>query len=153
MIITNKIYNSFGPISFAGKLLFIFGCGSVWFSPYAAFLIFGGAFIGFTYLCTSIDVDKRQIRSGDVLFGLFKTGFWLSVKPEMTIGIKKSANDWRILSLSNRVLNVEENNYLVVLFNSRGKKLLPLTKATSREMATDELFRLGDLLNLRNMQP
>lgn len=153
MIITNKLNNSFGPVSFAGKLIFIFGCGSIWFSPYAAFLIFGGAFIGFTYTSTSIDVDQRKVRSGDVLFGLFKTGFWLSVKPEMTLGIQKSANDWRIFSLSDRVLKVEENSYQVILFNSKGKKLLPLAKATSREMADDELFRLGDLLNLRNIQP
>lgn len=150
MIVTNKIYNSFGPISFAGKLLFIFGCGSVWFSPYAAFLIFGGAFIGFTYLCTSIDVDKRQIRSGDVLFGIFKSGFWLSIKPEMTIGIQKSNKVWKTFSLSNRVLETEENNYLIVLFSAQGKKLFPLKKTATLESAKDELFQLCDLLNLRN---
>ena len=150
MIITNKIHNSFGPINFAGKLLFIFGCGSVWFSPYAAFLIFGGAFIGFSYLCTSIDVDQRKIRSGDVLFGLFKSGFWLSIKPEMTIGIQKSKNDWRMFSLSNRVLETEDNNYLIVLFSAQGKKLFPLKKTATLESAKDELFKLSDLLNLRN---
>ena len=151
MIIKNKIYNSFGPTSFAGKLLFIFGCGTVWFSPYAVFLIFGGAFIGFTYLCTSIDVDKRQIRSGDVLFGIFSTGFWLKVKPDMTIGLQRSKEVWRLYSLSNRVLKTGENDYLIVLFNSSGKKLFPVSKAKSKELADDELFRLSDLLNLRNV--
>lgn len=153
MIITNKIHNSFGQISFAGKLVFIFGCSVVWFSPYAVFLIFGGAFIGFTYLSTAIDADRRQVRSGDVLFGIFRTGFWLSVKPEMTIGILKSDKVWKTYSLSNRVLETEDSNYLIVLFNAQGKKLFPLKKTTTLESAKDELFQLGDLLNLRNIQP
>jgi hypothetical protein len=153
MIVTNKIYNSFGPISFAGKLIFIFGCGTVWFSPYAVFLIFGGAFIGFTYCCTSIDVDNRAIRSGDVLFGMFKTGFWLNVKPDMTIGLQRAEEVWRIYSLSNRILKTRENNFLIVLFNSRGKKLFPLNKATSKESANNELYRLSDLLNIRTLHP
>ncbi len=153
MIIYNKIYNSFGPISFASKLLFVFGCSTVWFSPYAVFLIFGGAFFGFTYLSTTIDVEKRKIRSGDVLFGIFKTGFWLTVKPDMSIGIQKSKKVWKTFSLSNRIWETEENNYLIFLFKSNGKKLLPLSKATNQELAKDELFRLSDLLNLRNIQP
>ena len=151
MIIKNKIYNSFGPISFAGKLLFVFGCSAVWFSPYAVFLIIGGAFIGFTYLSTTIDVDNRKIRSGDVLFGVFKTGFWITVKPEMSIGVQRSHKVWKTFSLSNRVWETEENNYLVVLLKSNGKKLLPLFKAANHELANDELYHLCDLLNLRTI--
>ena len=152
MLIKNKIYNSFGPFeSFAAKLVFIFGLAVVWFSFQAILLIIGGAFFGFTYFCTTIDIEKHRVRSGDVLFGVFKTGRWINIKPEMTVGVIKWEKVWRILSLSNRRVSVPENDFLVVLFNSNGKKLLTLNKKESVELANDELFHLSDLLNLRKI--
>ena len=152
MLIKNKIYSSFGPFeSFAAKLVFISGCSVVWFSLKAILLILGGAFFGFTYFCTTIDIEKHRVRSGDVLFGVFKTGRWINIKPDMTVGVIKWDKVWRILSLTNRRVSVPENDFLVVLFNSNGKKLLTLNKKESVELANDELFHLSDLLNLRRI--
>jgi hypothetical protein len=152
MLIKNKIYNSFGPFeSFAAKLVFIFGFAVVWFSLKAILLILGGAFFGFTYFCTTIDIEKHRVRSGDVLFGIISTGRWISIKPDMTVGVIKWEKVWRILSLSNRRVSIPENDFLVVLFNSNGNKLLTLNKKPSLELANDELFHLGDLLNLRRI--
>ena len=90
MLIKNKIYNSFGPFeSFAAKVVFISGCAAVWFSISAIMLILGGAFFGFTYFCTTIDIEKHRVRSGDVLFGIFRTGRWINIKPDMTVGVIK----------------------------------------------------------------
>lgn len=152
MIIQNKIYSSFGPISLAGKLLLVCGFSIIWFTPYAVFLILGGAFFGFTILCTTIDVDRRKVRSGDVLFGIFRTGYWVSVNPEMSLGIQKSHRVWKTYSWSNHEWITEENNYLIFLFKPNGKKLLPLCKVENLELAKGEMFRFGDLLNLRNIQ-
>jgi hypothetical protein len=69
----------------------------------------------------------------------------------MTIGVIKWEKVWRILSLSNRRVSIPENDFLVVLFNSNGKKLLTLNKKISMELANDELFHLSDLLNLRRI--
>ncbi len=152
MLIKNKINSSFGRFeSFAAMLVFIFGFAVVWFSFKAIVLILGGAFFGFTYFCTTIDIEKRRVRSGDVLFGIFTTGQWINIKPEMTIGIIKWEKVSRILSWSNRSLLIPENEFLVVLFNSNGKKLLTLNKKKSLELANDELYHLSDLLNLRTI--
>ncbi|MEI8114434.1 MAG: hypothetical protein WCI54_12425 [Bacteroidia bacterium] len=152
MLIKNRLYSSFGPFeSFAAKLVFIFGCAALWFSLKAILLIFGGAFFGFTYFCTTIDIEKHRVRSGDVLFGIFSSGQWLKIEPDMTVGVIKWEKVWRILSLSNRIASVPENDFLVVLFNSDGKKLLTLNKKMSLELANDELFHLSDLLNLRRI--
>jgi hypothetical protein len=152
MLIKNKIYNSFGPFeSFAAKLVFISGCAAVWFSFSAIVLILGGAFFGFTYFCTAIDIEKLRVRSGDVLFGIFSTGRWIDIKPDMTVGVIKWGKEWRILSWTNRRVSVPENDFLVVLFTPNGKKLLTLNKKQSLELANDELFNLSDLLNLRRI--
>jgi hypothetical protein len=152
MLIKNKIYSSFGPFeSFAAKLVFIFGCAVVWFSLSAIMLILGGAFFGFTYFCTTIDIEKHRVRSGDVLFGIFRTGRWIDINPDMTVGVIKWEKVWRILSWTNRSVSVPENDFLVVLFKPDGKKLLTLNKKPSLELANDELFNLSDLLNLRRI--
>lgn len=152
MRIKNKINSSFGPFeSFAAKLAFMFGCVAIWFSFSAIMLILGGAFFGFTYFCTTIDIEKHRVRSGDVLFGIFSTGGWINIKPDMTVGVIKWEKVWRILSLSNRRASVPENDFLVVLFKPDGKKLLTLNKKPSLELANDELFHLSDLLNLRRI--
>jgi hypothetical protein len=152
MLIKNKIYNSFGPFeSFASKLVFIFGCAAVWFSFSAIMLLLGGAFFGFTYFCTTMDIEKHRVRSGDVLFGLFSTGRWIDINPDMTVGVIKWEKVRRILSWTNRSVSVPENDFLVVLFKPDGKKLLTLNKKASLELANDELFNLSDLLNLRRI--
>jgi len=152
MLIKNKIYSSFGRFeSFAAKLVFIFGCAAVWFSLQAILLIIGGAFFGFTYFRTTIDVEKHRVRSGDVLFGIFSTGRWIDINPDMTVGVIKWEKELRILSWTNRSISVPENDFLVVLFNPNGKKLLTLNKRASLELANDELFNLSDLLNLRRI--
>jgi hypothetical protein len=150
MLIKNKIHNSFGRFeSFAAKLVFVFGCAVAWFSFSAITLILGGAFFGFTYFRATIDIEKHRVRNGDVLFGIFSTGRWISIKPDMTVGVIKWENVRRVSSLSNRQVSVPENDFRIVLFNPDGKKLLTLNKKPSMELANDELFRLSDLLNLR----
>jgi hypothetical protein len=153
MIIKNKIYNSFGPAeSFAGKLVFIFGVMTSFFSAYSSFLVMGGAFFGFTYLCTTIDTENYRIRSGDALFGFIKTGNWIDLNPNMTIGIIKSDKVWKSYSWSNRINKTEEKNYLITLFNANGKKLFPIKSLSSLKQAKEELEQFCTVLNLRPFQ-
>jgi hypothetical protein len=65
----------------------------------------------------------------------------------------KRENVRRISSLSNRRVSVPESEFMVVLFDAEGKKLLSLNKNESMDSANDELFRLSDLLNLRRIAP
>ena len=154
MLIKNKIHNTFGPYeSFAAKLVFIAGCAMVGFSLTAILLILAGAFFGFTYFSATIDLDGHRVRNGDVLFGIFGTGKWMEIEPEMTVGLMKRENVRRISSLSNRRVSVPESEFMVVLFDAEGKKLLSLNKNESMDSANDELFRLSDLLNLRRITP
>ena len=152
MTIKNIIYYSFGPFeSFAYRLIFEAGCVFAWISLKSILLILGGAFFGFTYLGAQINIKKNKVRNGDVLFGIFSTGKWININPEMLVGIIKWTKVSRIFSWSNRNASIPESDFLIVLFNSEGKKLLTLNKKTSLEQANDELFRLGDLLNLRHV--
>ena len=154
MLIKNKIDSSFGPYeSFAAKLVFVAGCVGVWYSLKAILLIWVGAFFGFTYFRAAIDLDKQRVRNGDVLLGIFGTGKWVEIDPEMTVGLMKRENVRRISSLSNRRVSVPESEFMVVLFDAEGKKLMSLNKNESLESANDELFRLSDLLNLRRITP
>jgi hypothetical protein len=109
----------------------------------------GGAFFGFTYFCTLIDIKNQRVNNGDRLFGLFRTGKWIALEPEMTVGIVKSHRVDRIFSLSNRAFSTTENDFLIVLFDSNGKKILTLNRIEAKEKANEELFHLSDLLNLR----
>jgi hypothetical protein len=140
MISHNKLDKSFGPVgSFSGIIVFVAGLASVWFSLFSLLLLVIGAFVGFTYSSTEIDFDRKRVRFLNNLFGILKTGEWLNVNPDMKIGISRSGRIWRTYSGGNRTLDRTTEDFRLILYDSKGKELMPLAKTKDVDSAEAEL--------------
>lgn len=149
---TNKLDKTFGPVgSVAGIVLFASGLILVWFSMSALLNILLGAFLGFTFSSTEIDLDEKKVRHSDVLFGMIKTGKWIAVRPEMKIGILKSRKTWRTFSMGNRELETPMEDHRLVLFTGAGKNRIPLKKFDSTEEARIEQDEWCRRLNIKKL--
>jgi hypothetical protein len=143
MVINNKLNKSFGPVgAFSGTLVFVAGLCSIYFSYYALILIFIGAFVGFSYSSTFIDFDNKRVRFSNNIFGVIKTGQWLNIESSMKIGIKKSKKVWRSYSGGNRTLDIVNEDFILSLYDSKGKELMPVKKADSLDFAKSELDKI-----------
>jgi hypothetical protein len=143
----NKLDKSFGPVgSFAGIIVFLAGLGSVYFSWYSLILVLIGAFMGFTYSSTEIDFDRKRVRFLNNLFGIIKVGVWMNVKPDMKIGITKSRKIWKTYSRGNREMEIENEDYRLVLYNSSGRRIMPLLKTDDLITAKHELQEICNRL-------
>ena len=150
MIEYNVLGKTFGPVgSFSGIVIF---CAGLFLTVIAGFggvvLVIIGAFVAFTRPLTSIDYDKKQVRNGDKLFGIVKTGKWISVESTMKIGIYHSNKVYRTYSRSNRSLDIEQKQKLICLFNENGEKLMALKNIKVADEVAVELKKLSDQLGL-----
>jgi hypothetical protein len=147
----NKLDKSFGPVgSFAGFVVFLAGLGSLYFSWFSLILVLIGGFIGFTFSSTEIDFDRKRIRFVNNLFGIIKVGTWMNVKPEMKIGIAKSRKTWKTYSGGNRELDITNEDYRLVLYNSSGKKIMPVKKSDNINSAKMELETICRQLEIKS---
>ncbi|MBV5315620.1 MAG: hypothetical protein JZU47_20130 [Prolixibacteraceae bacterium] len=152
MISHNKLDKSFGPVgSFSGIIVFVAGLASVWFSLFSLLLLVIGAFVGFTYSSTEVDSGQKRVRFLNNLFGIIKTGEWLNVKPDMKIGIRRSGKIWRTYSGGNRTLDSTTEDYRLILYDSKGKELMPLAKAENVDSAEAELERICRQLEINKL--
>ena len=94
-----------------------------------------GAFVGFTSTSTLIDFDKKRIRFSNNIFGIISIGRWIAIQADMKIGIKKSNKVWRAYSRSNRTLDIVSNDYILILYDSKGKEIMPLYKSDNLDTA------------------
>ena len=148
----NKLDKSFGPVgSFAGIIVFLAGLGSLYFSGLSIILVLIGAFMGFTYSSTEIDFSKKRVRFLNNLFGVIKLGQWMNVKPDMKLGITKSRKIWKTYSGGNRELDITNEDYRLVLYNSSGKKIMPVKKVDNMNSAKIELETICRQLEIKSM--
>ena len=149
MIVNNKLDKLFGPIgSFAGSVVFVAGLVTVYYSILSLFLVVVGAFVGFSYSSTIIDFDNKRLRFTNHFFGFIKTGQWINVKTDMKIGIKRSNQTWRSYSAGNRILDVSEKDFRLVLYSADGKAIMPIKITNNLNSAKSELDVLGKQLGL-----
>ena len=140
MIENYKLDKSFGPTgSSAGLFLFVAGLILLFFHLSGLILVFLGAFVGFTSTSTLVDYDRKRVKFSNNIFGFVRIGKWINITDEMKIGIKKSDVTWRTYSRSNQSIDIDENDYRLILFDSEGKPLLILKKTSSPETALAEL--------------
>jgi hypothetical protein len=136
----NKLDKSFGPVgSFSGIIVFLFGLVSVYFSWFSFILVLIGAFVGFSYSSAEIDFVGKRVRFLNNLFGIIKIGQWLDVKPNMKIGIVKSRKTWKSYSGGNRELDITNEDYRLVLYDSSGRMLMAVKKTDNVISAKKEL--------------
>lgn len=146
----NKLDKSFGPVgSFSGIIVFLAGLVSTYFSWFSLILVLIGAFMGFTYSSTEIDFSKKRVRFLNNLFGIIKVGVWMNVKPDMKLGITKSRKIWKTYSGGNRELDITNEDYRLVLYNSSGKKIMPVKKVDNLNSAKMELETICRQLEIK----
>ena len=149
MRIYNRIDRLFGPAgNTAGIVLIAVGLVMIYYSFVAIVLILVGLFAGFTSSGSVIDTDRKRIKFSNNLFGIISTGKWIEIEKEMHLGIEKSRSAWRTYSRSNRVLETENHGYMVILYDSAGKKIIPVLKTRTRESARAKLELLKEKLGL-----
>jgi hypothetical protein len=150
MITNNKLEKSFGPVgSVSGMFIFIAGFFVTFFiSLTGLVLILIGAFIGFTSSSTLIDFDKKKVKLSNNIFGIIKIGHWINLDSNMTIGIKKSNRVWRSYSRSNQALDISDNDFRLILYDSTEKQIIPLKRVDSYKSAKLELDSLIKQLGL-----
>lgn len=149
MIENNKFEKSFGPVgASAGMLLFIAGIILTYFHFTGLILVLIGAFVGFSSTVTLIDYEKKRVKFSNNLFGIIKSGQWLNIEPSMKIGIKKSNLTWRSYSQGNRPLDIESDDYRIILFDSVNKEIMPIKKFNTEDLAKIELVTIGNKLGL-----
>lgn len=149
MIINNKLDQSFGPVgTSAGLFLFIAGIAVTFFSLTGLILVVIGAFIGFTNSSTLINFDQKKVKFSNNLFEIIPTGRWIAVDDSMKIGIKRTHKSWRAYSRSNRTLDTSSKDYRIILFDKKGKEIMPIKKYSTFESAETDLVQLSNQLEL-----
>jgi hypothetical protein len=151
--IHHRIEQSFGPIgSFSGIIVFIAGVVML-FSSYAGLiLIFIGAFVGFTSSSSVIDFDRKRIKLAYNYFGIFKIGRWTDIESNMLIGIIQKSTPWRTYCQGNRSLEVEQNDFRIILYDQDKNEIIPIQKFKSLGQAEKEIETLSLNLGLKQIQ-
>ncbi len=149
MIENNKFEKSFGPVgSFAGMVLFVAGLILIYFHFTGLILLLIGAFVGFSSTGTLIDYEKKRVKFSNNLFGIIRIGQWLNIEPSMKIGLKESNLTWRTYSQGNRSIDIVNNDYRIILFDSGNKEIIQIKKVNSKELAKIEIVTIGNKLGL-----
>lgn len=149
MITRNKLDKAFGPVGmWAGIFLFISGLIITYFSLIGLILLLIGAFVGFTSTSTTIDFNKKRLRFSNNLFGIFPIGQWIFIDTDMKIGLKKSNKVWRAYSRSNRTLDIANNDFILILYDSTGKEIIPIQKSDNLDSAKINLDKISKELGI-----
>jgi len=149
MIEINRLDKFFGPSgSFAGVLIFIAGIIMTFFSLTALFLVVFGAFIGFSYSGTSIDIENRKLRFANYLFGFIPMGKWIYIESDMKIGLVFSGKTWRTFSKGNRAIDIVSKDIRMALFDKNSRVIMHIKKYKNQETATSDLHEYSHKLNI-----
>jgi hypothetical protein len=143
---------AFGPVgSTAGIFIFCAGIGIIYFSLIGLVCILLGSFIGFTTSASVVDFESKKIKYGNNLFGIINTGKWIEINESMSLGIRQQKRAWRAYSMSNRSIDVAENNFRIILFDKNREKIVPILKSKSLGIAEEELVKLTSKLGLKRI--
>jgi len=151
MKIKNKIEKPFGPAgSWTGIFMFIAGVVMSYFSLIGLVLVIPGAFIGFTYENTLIDIDKRLVKHVNYLFGFIPTGKWIAINPEMRLGLKRIHRGYSTITRGNS-LHIHTVDIRIILYGANNKEILHIKKFNSVEEAKKDIEKLRNQLELSIM--
>lgn len=149
MIKINKLDKSFGPAgTAAGTTLVVAGIAVSFLSIKGIALVLIGGFVGFTSTSAMIDFERKKVKLSNNFFGLIRVGSWMPVEKEMKIGVKRINKTWRNYSWSNRILEITEKEYRVILYDSLNKQIMPLSKTVSIDLANAEKEKLARQLGV-----
>jgi hypothetical protein len=140
----NKLDTTFGPVGrFAGLFLLSAGIVITFYSLSGLIIMLAGALFAFTSSVCIIDYGKKKLKLSNSLFGVIPIGKWIVIEPAMKIGIKGSKKVWRTYSRSNRTLDIPDNDFRLILYDSVDKPLIPVRKTNTLEDAKTEQQKLS----------
>jgi len=142
----NKLGKFFGPSSSYSGYVFI-GCG-VFFSFYsllALTLLIPGIFMAFTYNGTILDTDKKRVKSYTALFGIFKTGKWISINEFTRFKVIKATKRYTTYSRANVRFDRTFSDIELLLVSRNDKKIV-INKFNNYEDAHIEMEELSGKL-------
>ncbi len=152
MLLHYNLDKSFGPAgAFTGYLLIILGLNSLIFfhSLSGLVLLFLGSFTAFTKSGTSININDFTIKYSTILFGFIKLGKWQYINRRMQLGLSEAKISYRVRSMSNRFIDVNNKDFRIYLYNEDGLKRKAICRFKERFVAEKELIKLSDLLNIQ----
>jgi hypothetical protein len=133
----------FGPSSSYSGYVFI-GCG-IFFSFYsllALTLLIPGIFMAFTYNGTILDTDKKRVKSYTALFGIIKTGKWISINEFTKFSIVKATKRYTTYSRANVRFDRTFSDIELLLVSGHHKKIV-INKFNNFEDAHKEMEELS----------
>ncbi len=152
MLITNKLDKTFGPFgSSTGFFLMAGGIIATYFSVFGIILAIIGAFAAFTSTSAIIDTDNRKIKYSDNLFGIFRMGKWVDIKPGMKLGLTRSHRGFVGYIRGTQPASIHYNDIRIILYDSNNRRIMPVMKSDSYEGSVNELNKLGALLGLQTV--
>jgi len=149
MISHNKLDQVFGPVgTSAGIVIFVAGLIETYYNLSGLILVFIGAFFGFSSSGTLIDFDKKRLKNTTNLFGFIRTGQWIWINSDMKITVKKSNKTWRAYSWSNRRIEIDDQDYRLILSAANGKEISEVKKTDNLDSARQEADQISKQLGL-----
>ncbi len=145
--LNNKLGKFFSPSASYAGYVFI-GCGifSAFYSLVALSLLIPGLFLAFTYNGTLIDTDRKRIKSYTSLFGIIKTGQWVSADQFTNFSIIKATKNFTSYSRANLRFDMKVSDIELLISNSRTTKKIVLNKYNNLAEAQKEMDSLRVIL-------
>ena len=126
----------------AGYFLLAAGLACMFYRLEALFLVLIGGFMAFTYSRAYINIDLKRVRFANMLFGIFPSGGWVTISPDMQLGVKRIKTLYTTYSRGNRQNNVERLEFKVILYTAQNSPLMALATFHTLEQAKAEADRL-----------
>jgi hypothetical protein len=106
--------------------------------------------MAFTFNGTLIDTDEKRIKSYTSLFGIFKTGNWISVNEFTKFSIKRATKRYTTYSRANVRFDRTFSDIELLLVNSNGSKKIVINKFKNYEDAHKKMEELSGILGITN---
>ncbi len=152
MIENNKLDKAFGPVgTSAGIFLVLVGAVVSCIYLSGLILVLIGGFVGFSSTSVLIDYTAMRVKFSNNVCGFIPIGKWVQLDQSMKIGIKASNLTYRAYSMGNRALDIDQNDFRLVLFDSQNREIMPLKKFNTVEIARMELDILVKRLRLEKV--
>jgi len=141
-VINHYLGKFFGPSSSYSGYVFI-GCGifASFYSLLALTLLIPGFFMAFSFNGTLIDIEKKRIKSYTAIFGIYKTGKWISINELARFSIIKATKRYTTYSRANVRFDRTFSDIELLLVNGNGKKIV-INKFNNYEDAHEEMDEL-----------
>lgn len=152
MIENNKLDQSFGSTgTSAGIFLVLMGIIVSCIYLSGLILVVIGGFVGFTSTSVLIDYTANKVKFSNNIFGFIPVGKWMQIDHSMKIGIKELKTTSRTFSMGNQALDINQNDFRLVLFDSKNKEIMQLKKNNSLQVAKMDLETMVNQLGLKTV--